>query len=325
MASIRRSGKGWRAELYVKGQRDSKVFDTKAEASAWALQREGELSGKRLPAKTFGDALDQYGKDVAPTHRGYAWEMLRVNAMAKLPMAKKLLVDITAGDITEWKTARLAKVSPATVLREMKLMRSVFEAARKDFHWLRTNPMAEVSKPIEPPSRKRRVTDDEIDRLRLAFGLGTHLSAETDTQQVGMAFLLGLETAMRAGEMLGLRWRDVHLVDQYVELPRTKNGDERTVPLSTYAVQILKTFPEGEPDAHVFRVQERSRDALFRKIRAKAAVEDLHFHDCRAEAIWRLSKKLDVLQLARVIGHRDLKSLMIYYNESASDLAKRLG
>jgi integrase len=87
----------------------------------------------------------------------------------------------------------------------------------------------------------------------------------------------------------------------------------------------LKTFPEGDQGDRVFRVSEPSRDALFRKIRNKAAVEDLHFHDSRAEAIWRLSKKLDVLQLARVIGHRDLKSLMIYYNESASDLAKRLG
>jgi integrase len=324
VASIRRSGKGWRAELYVKGQRDSKVFDTKAQASAWAIQREGELSGKRLPSKTFADALKKYGEEVAPSHKGYDWEMLRVNAMAKLPMARKQLSDITPGDITEWKTGRLKSVAPGTVLREMKLMRSVFEAARKDFHWLLVNPMAEVSKPIEPPSRKRRITDDEIDRLRLAFGLGTHLAADTDTQRAGLAFLLALETAMRAGEMLGLRWRDVHLDDRYVDLPRTKNGDERAVPLTTQAVDIIKTLPVGQGDDLVFGLAEKSRDALFRKIRGKAAIADLHFHDSRAEAIWRLSKKLDVLQLARVIGHRDLRSLMIYYNETAADLAKRL-
>jgi hypothetical protein len=75
----------------------------------------------------------------------------------------------------------------------------------------------------------------------------------------------------------------------------------------------------------VLDLTEPTRDALFRKIRQRASLEDLHFHDSRAEAIWRLSKKLDVLQLARVIGHRDLKSLLIYYDESASELAKRLG
>ena len=50
----------------------------------------------------------------------------------------------------------------------------------------------------------------------------------------------------------------------------------------------------------------------------------LRFHDSRAEAIWRLSKKLDVLELARVIGHRDIKSLLIYYQTDADELADRL-
>ena len=43
-----------------------------------------------------------------------------------------------------------------------------------------------------------------------------------------------------------------------------------------------------------------------------------------AEATWRLSKKLDVLELARVIGHRDVRSLLLYYSTSADDLADRL-
>jgi len=324
MASISRVGKGWRAQVYVRGQRDSKVLDTKAQANAWALQREGELSGERLPAKTFGDALEEYGREVAPSHKGYDWEILRVRSMGRLPLARKQLVDIAASDITEWKQGRLKDVAPATVLREMKLMRSVFEACRKDFGWLRSNPMADVSKPTAPPSRKRRITEEEVSRLRLAFGLETHLVADTDTQRVGLAFLLALETAMRAGEILGLRWQDVNLDDRYVRLPRTKNGDAREVPLSGYAVQILKALPKADGDEKAFALNEKSRDALFRKIRDKAAISDLHFHDSRAEAIWRLSKKFDVLQLARVIGHRDLRSLMIYYNETAADLAKRL-
>ena len=51
----------------------------------------------------------------------------------------------------------------------------------------------------------------------------------------------------------------------------------------------------------------------------------MHFHDTRHEAITRLAKRLDVLELARVVGHRDPRSLTIYYNETAEQLAKKLG
>ena len=53
-------------------------------------------------------------------------------------------------------------------------------------------------------------------------------------------------------------------------------------------------------------------------------VHDLHFHDTRYEAVTRLSKKLEVLELARVIGHNDIKSLMIYYNATIDELADKL-
>lgn len=67
-----------------------------------------------------------------------------------------------------------------------------------------------------------------------------------------------------------------------------------------------------------------SLDALYRKARQKAAIDDLHFHDLRHEAITNLSKRLHVLAMARAVGHRDLRMLQIYYNESASDLAEKL-
>ena len=56
-----------------------------------------------------------------------------------------------------------------------------------------------------------------------------------------------------------------------------------------------------------------------------AGIEDLTFHDTRHEALTRLARKLDVLDLARMVGHRDPRSLMIYYNPTASEIAQRLG
>lgn len=322
MASITKHGKRWRAQVFVRGVRSSKIHDTKAQASAWALAQQAELGGDVLPDKTFGEALARYAADVSPLHRGCVWEQRRLGAMGRHSMAAKRLAVITGADVAAWRDDRLRSVQPASVLREMKLMRAVFESCRRDFGWLRENPMRDVTRPTAPPSRKRRVTAEEIERLMLACGLGEHLAADTLTQRVGLAFLLGLETAMRAGELLGLYPGDVDLDACVACLPKTKNGDPRKVPLSPRAVEILRLFPVG--DGPLLAINEPSRDAIFRKMRKRAALDDLHFHDSRAEAIWRLSKRLDVLQLALVIGHRDLKSLMIYYNEPASELAKRL-
>ena len=322
MASIQRSGSKWRAQVYVQGVRDSDTFRTRQEASAWALEREAELSGKKLPHKSLGDAMKDYARKVAPLHKGAHWEQVRLAAMQKWPIAKRKLSGLAGNDFADWRDARLNKVKPGTVAREMNLLRSVLEAARCDWHWLRINPLTDVRWPTVPAGRKRRLSVEEVDAIAAAFAVAPSLQADTATQRVGLAFLLALETAMRSSEMVGLAWAHVHLAARYVELPRTKNGDRRDVPLSTRAVEILKALPQG--DGPVFGLDNKLRDALWRKTRP-AAHKGIHFHDTRAEAIWRLSKKLDVLQLARVIGHRDPKSLMIYYDESASDMAQRLG
>lgn len=320
MASIYRHGTRWRAQIYVNGGRDSQVFKTKQEAAAWALAREAELSGRKLPDRTFADAMKRYVADVAPLHKGERWESIRLKSMQADPIAKRKLAGLHGPDFADWRDRRLEKRKPGTVAREMNLMRSVLEHARRDWHWLKVNPMTDVNWPTTPPGRRRRVPLEEVEAITAAFGVAK-LEADTATKRVGLAFLFALETAMRAGEIVGLRWRDVRLLERFVILPETKNGDQREVPLSSRAVTILEALPVD--DGPVFGLTGPLRDALWRKARPKG-LASLHFHDTRAEAIWRLSKKLDVLQLARVIGHRDPRSLMLYYNESAADLAKRL-
>lgn len=139
-------------------------------------------------------------------------------------------------------------------------------------------------------------------------------------QRTGLAFLFALETAMRSGEILALTETDIHLRERFVRVARSKNGDARDVPLSSRAVQIVEALP-----GRAFNVAPDIRDVMFRRAKVAAGVTDMHFHDTRAEAIWRLSRKLDPLELARVVGHRDLRSLMLYYRPTVSELATRLG
>lgn len=319
MANLERRGTKWRARVFVRGVRETGTFSTRTEAAAWALEREANLSGARLPKKSFDDALAQYAKEVSPKKRGGQWEIVRIKAIRRDAVARKALAALDATDISAYRERRLRSVSGATVRRELNLLGAVLEIARREWRWIRTNPCRDVTKPPSPASRKRRITDDEIEALTKAFGLADGLKCDTAIHRTGLAFLFALETAMRAGEILGLTSLDVRLRESYVRLPRTKNGDVREVPLSPRACEILRLLPD-----RVFALNPGTRDVLFRKACKAAGVADLHFHDSRAEAIWRLSKKFDVLELARVIGHRDPRSLMLYYEINAADLAKRL-
>jgi integrase len=138
--------------------------------------------------------------------------------------------------------------------------------------------------------------------------------------RVHAAFLLSIETGMRAGEMAGLTWDCIDIDCRVAHLPRTKNGRARDVPLSLEAVRILQAL--DRPD--VFGMTSPNMSARWVNLRDKAGVSRLGLHDARHEAVTRLSKKLDVLALAKMIGHRDIKMLMTYYDEDAADLARRL-
>lgn len=323
MASIKRNGSKWRAQVYVRGVRDSESFQTRQEAAKWGLEREAELRGRKLPDKSYSDALTRYSREVAPTHGGEHWELLRINAWLKTPFSRRKLATMSASDFAEWRDGRLKQVKPGTVARELNLHRAVLEVARLEWKWIAVNPLDDVKWPKTPKGRRRRISPEEVTALAKAFGVHESLKSDTATQRIGLAFLLALETAMRSNEMLSLTWPNVYLDQRFVRLPKTKNGDEREVALSLRAVAILKALPKSF--GTVFNLDAKIRDAVWRKVRNTTPHRDIHFHDSRAEAIWRLSKKLDILQLATMIGHRDLKSLMFYYDESASDMAKKLG
>ena len=337
MASIRPQGNRYRAFVKVDGKRATKVFDTKRAALAWAQEQEAQLSGAQLPDKTFGDACRRYSEEVTEAKRGGRWDRIRIDRFLRDdPITKRRLQALTSTDLAEWRDMRLkqmkpatanrpaAAIKPATVAREMNLIAAILEIARREWRWLKESPMRDVQQPKKPKGRARRISGEEVEALARAFGVWDSLEVETQRNRIGLAFLFALETAMRSGEICELRWPDIHLAERYVTVRTSKNGDSRDVPLTSRAVEILKVLPLGFGPA--FGLSASKRDGLFRKVRDSVpSIKNLHFHDSRAEAIWRLSKKLDVLELARVIGHRNLSSLLIYYNASAAELAKRLG
>ena len=324
MATIEKQPSGrWRVRVRRGSVSTSKTFALKSQAQAWAAEQELNFEGGAgLPRKTVKDAFDRYATEVSPKHKGERWERVRLDRIGRELGQDKQLSEIDEPTLAAWRDLRLKSVKPASVAREMQLLGAVFEVARREWHWIAANPIKDVSKPQKPEHRTRRISDAEIEALKLAMGYHEG-KPDSLVQQVCIAFLLGIETAMRQGEMLGLTRDRVDFDKRTAYLPRTKNNSARTVPLSSRAVALLQQLPVQD-DGRLFAVSSASCDALFRKAKAKAMIADLRFHDTRREGTSRLAKKVDVLTLARITGHKDLRMLLVYYQEDMSSVAERL-
>lgn len=325
MAAIWKQDGKWRAQVRLRdGRRKSKRFDTRKEARTWAAQLEGNAqhSSVALGAHTLGEAFARFSREVTPQRKGARWEAIRLEQLQRHPVADIQCARLVPADIAAWRDSRLKQVGPASVNRELNVISAVIERARKEWGWLAMNPCRDVSRPKNPRHRDRRISADEIERILIALGYDEHEPVETAQQQIGVAFLLALETAMRLGEMISLDWSDVHIDRRFVHLSDTKNSDSRDVPLSRRAADLFGRLPGDR--ARVFTCSRDTASVLFARAARNAGITGLTFHDSRHTAVTRLARKLDVLDLARMIGHRDPRSLMIYYNASAEEIAGRL-
>ena len=129
---------------------------------------------------------------------------------------------------------------------------------------------------------------------------------------------------MRWGELLSLKWENVDLAKQVAFLPDTKNGDSRSVPLSKAAVGLLQALPRSI-NGRVFGTTADAVKKSFSRAVERAGLVDFHFHNSRHEATTRLGRKLpNIIELARVTGHRDVNMRKRYYNITAEELALKI-
>lgn len=319
MASIKRVSKGWRVQVFVGGKRASKTCKTKSEAEQWAAEKAIELqslAGGLSITHTVGDVFQRYAREVSPAKRGHRWEQVRLDFLGRDPLARVRLADLGPQHLAQWRDRRLKEVSGSTVNRDLNLISHCFAIARDEWRWIRDSPTTGVRRPKEAPARDRLITDDEIQRVLIACEYHDSYPVETVAQRVACAFLFAIETAMRAGEICSLTESSV--TGRVAHLPKTKNGFPRDVPLSVRALELWGKVPGG------FGLSPSRLDANFRNARDRAGCSGFTFHDARHLAVTRLSRKLDVLALARMTGHKDLKQLQRYYNASADELAGRL-
>jgi integrase len=325
MASIAKHGTGYRAQVYVHGVRSSKKFRTKSEANAWAMAQESKIKDDESSAPgdryTLGEAVERYINEVAPRKRGQRWEVIRLRRMERelpfsLPLSK-----ITPAIVSEWRDSRRHQVSDGSVLREIHLLSSVFDVARRDWEWIHNNPVRNVRKPSKPAHRERIITRSEIKAMLREMGYSPHGPVRSVAQACAVCFLLALRTGMRAGELCGLTWGRVF--DGYCHLPVTKTVP-RDVPLTAKAMRVIEKM-RGFDDERVFGIGSQTLSTFFKRYRERAGLSGFVFHDARHTAATWMALKVDALTLCKIFGWTQTSQALIYFNPSAADIARRLG
>ncbi|MFC1459294.1 site-specific integrase [Microvirga arabica] len=330
MATIRKLRGRWQAMVRRKGMKPrAKSFDTKSEAERWARELESEVdrfgrAPDTRPAEniTLGELLLRYRDEVSPSKRGAAQEIQRIDVFTRHEIAHRTLAGLTSSHVASFRDERLKQVSPSTVVRELAIISHTLEIAQREWGYhVAFNPAKRIRRPTVANARKRRLEGNEERRLFEACDSGR-------TACLKSLLIVAIETGMRRGEILSLTWRDIDLNTRIAHLHKTKNGESRDVPLSSRAVEAMRAVqPDRVTDGdRPFPLSAGALEQAWNRLRARAKITDLRFHDLRHEAVSRLFEKgLNIAEVRSISGHKELRMLARYTHLRASDLIARLG
>lgn len=326
-----------RACIDLRGVRRSRAFTSKTAAREWATSEEAAiLAGARgeFPGRTVAEAFTRYEKEISKRKRGARAEGLRFAAfLREFPwLAEKRIDAVTSDDLGKWRDARRAVVSDSSVVREAAQLRAVWTVAAREWKWCADpTPWRDAKLPAKGHARTRRFKWQEIKRIVRSAGYVTGQAPTTPQGQVAWAFLTALHTAMRAGEVLSLTRKSVNLGTAVSKLEFHKTMEivgVRSVPMFPKARRFLRTLDDAAAAAgrdKYFTISAQSLDVLFRKVRDRVLVEGARFHDSRGDALTRMARRVDVMTLAKISGHKDLNQLLdAYYRETPEEIAERL-
>lgn len=325
MAYYEKRGESWRAQIRRKGYPTlSASFDTKAEAQRWAAEIEGDMSRARFvdireaESTTLFDALTRYQSEVSVGKKGEKQEKVRIQKWQDSDLAHKSLASLRSSDMAAYRDAELkAGKSTATVRLDLAVISHLYTVAAKDWgiEGL-TNPCRAIRMPKGSKQRERRPTAEELKAI--------YKFAGEINPVLPVIFELAVETAMRRSELMMLRKDQVRGKVAYLE--DTKNGERRSVPLSSRALALLEELPTPIAGGRYFNLKLNTISNYFPRVCEKAQIVDLRLHDLRHEATSRLFERgFTLMEVASITGHKTLAMLKRYTHLSPQDLAEKLG
>lgn len=332
----------------------SKTFRLVEDAEKWARDVENKMDRgvfvdrREAETTTLRSALERYELDVTAKKKSKSSEKGQIRRwLERKDIVDRPLAALRTSDFVAFRDARLKVVSSQTVRHELKLISHLYNIAATEWSIAVENPVAKLKMPAQGKARERRLSRDEEAYLLAAAehsGAVDKDGKSRANQWIAPIIRFALSTGMRQGEILALTWKHVDTKKRTATLEDTKNGDRRVAPLAPSALALLDSIPRAIRGPVFPTTTEALRQSWARAVRrarrayladcAAAGVEadphflvDLHFHDLRHEAISRLFElrpRLDVMQIAKISGHKTLQMLQRYTHLQAEEIADGL-
>lgn len=328
MANIYRRGSTYWGRVQVRGRSLRKSLRTTDRREAarrlahWvATLRATDIEGK--PRKTYIEAMERFDQEYVEALRPNTARRYRTSIRAlHHAFASCFLDEIGRSTVAPFIQARLHQgVSPATTRHDLAVLGSLCRQAVA-WGWIDHNPVRDFDKSSIPQAGKRErfLTQKEVEALK-----------EKALPDLRAMIVFAVETGMRVGEMLALKWADVDGERHEATLWHTKNGTSRLVPLSPQAIEAMGTRMDtgyvfrqasGRPH-HPERVSRR-----FGRTCRRVGLCNATFHDLRHTfASWALQGRFpwqrgafDIPRLQRWLGHKSIQMTMRYAHLASDDL-----
>ena len=320
MASFRKRNGKWQARIQRKYLPSvSQSFYELDIARKWVrkIEREIDLGLIQIrPAKTnLSQLLLRYQKEILPLKKSPQADIYRINALLRLPISRLCIEDIKSHDIADLRDSFVrATKAPNTVRLYLAILSHLFTVAKTEWGYvLNGNPVLRIRRPKLPASSTRRLTDKEISLI----------CEHTQSLYLPTAIMLALHTAMRLSEIINIGWSMIDMNHKTITLSLTKNGEERSVPLSNSAMLLIQSLPL---DSDVlFPITPHAITVAFMKACRRVGIEGASFHTLRHEAISRFFEMgLNPMEVAAISGHKSMQVLKRYTHIKTSHLLAKI-
>ena len=256
---------------YVNGKQIRESTKTEDQKTAQKILAAKVAANKTPEKRTIGPLLDGLIADYENNHRkGVQWCKTVVEVHLREPFGSMKCDALTKQAVVEYINARRkAGRKNATINREISLLRRSFTLAEVEF--------PRIQKLAENNIRKGFLTPEQY--VALLAHLPDHIKP---------IFQFAYRTGCRRGEILNLKWSNVNLRDEVVRLEpgETKNGDGRTIQLSSDLVRMFEGLPRNNDYVFTYRGKPiKSIKGGWKSACELAGLPDLLFHDTRRN--WR--------------------------------------
>lgn len=322
MATIRKRFDRYQVQVRRKGNPSiSKSFLARKDAERWAREMEaaldrGDQSVTQPSRITLRELLQRYRAEITPHKKGRNQECRRLNRLIRDPISELTLDLLSSSELAKFRDGRV-KDGVRACQYDLILIRHAIEIGRREWGLaIAANPVSGIKVPNGVNRRERRLEPGEHELLRDA-------ALRSRNTLIWPLVELALETAMRRSELLRMKWDDLSLDDWTVELPDTKNGSSRIVPLTPKALAIIQSLHQS--DKHIVPLTENAARQAWERLVARAGISNLRFHDLRHEAISRFFELgLSIAEVALISGHKDVRQLFRYTHLRPEAVASKI-